>query len=638
MMEYDLVLLHPPSFYDFRKARQFRGPISDVIPSSSVFDMYPIGFTSIAGYLERFGYRVKIVNLAARMLMSRDFEVERKIGGLRAPLFGISLHWLPHGQGSQEIAKLVKRLHPEARVLLGGLSASYFHRELVERECVDLVMRGDTTEAAMLALMEELGPGEPDFSRVPNLTWKRECGEVVVNPMGPLPETLDEVDIPDYRYAVRSVLRYRNLLDVIPYYGWLRYPLTALLTVRGCTQECAVCGGSRSAYGLHCGRTRPTMRSPAKLVEDLAFIQRFSRTPVFVIGDIRQGGEAYVDEFLERVAALKPKNELVFELFRKADEGFFRKIDRHVPRYSLEITLESGDEDLRRENGKFACTNEEFLRTVKSALAHGCRKLDLFFMVGLPHQTRASALRNIEFCEEIHRECDGDGRIFYFVAPLAPFLDPGSRAFEHPEQFGYRRLATTLDEHLRLMDAPSWEFLLNYETDAMSREEIVKTTYASLGRMNDFKLRHGLIDAEMHGRIGREIQESVAWLDRVREAVRRGVEPAGDAADSRHSAARTHAELRWKVKSRYAGLVSLAGMGMRFAGEELMAAMRASWGAGGLSAGARQPVSGPVARRGGKPSAHSQVSESRAGTPVERRHPEEAIAAGESASGGGLPG
>ncbi len=67
-MEFDLVLLHPPSFYDFRKTNQFRGPISDVVPSSSIFDMYPIGFTSIAGYLERAGYRVKIVNLAARML------------------------------------------------------------------------------------------------------------------------------------------------------------------------------------------------------------------------------------------------------------------------------------------------------------------------------------------------------------------------------------------------------------------------------------------------------------------------------------------------------------------------------------------------------------------------------------------
>ena len=91
-MRYDLVLLHPPSVYDFRKTNQFRGPMSDVIPSSSIFDMYPIGLTSIAGYLERFGYRIKIVNLAARMLHNRRFDVERKIRRLQSAAFGISLH------------------------------------------------------------------------------------------------------------------------------------------------------------------------------------------------------------------------------------------------------------------------------------------------------------------------------------------------------------------------------------------------------------------------------------------------------------------------------------------------------------------------------------------------------------------
>ena len=27
-----------------------------------------------------------------------------------------------------------------------------------------------------------------------------------------------------------------------------------------------------------------------------------------------------------------------------------------------------------------------------------------------------------------------------FISPLAPFLDPGSRAFEEPERYGYRLL------------------------------------------------------------------------------------------------------------------------------------------------------------------------------------------------------
>jgi B12-binding domain/radical SAM domain protein len=249
-MEFDLVLLHPPSFYDFRKTNQFRGPISDVVPSSSVFDMYPIGFTSIAGYLERFGHRVKIVNLAARMVHDRRFDVEKKIRSLKSAAFGISLHWLPHAQGSIEIAKLVKKYHPDVPVIFGGLSSTYYHRELMQHDCVDFVMRGDSTESSMLTLIDEIKSGTVDFSTVPNLTWKRD-GKVLVNPFSPAPANLDDIDIPDYRYAMRSVFQYRSLLDALPYEGWLTYPLSALLTMRGCTQDCALCGGSRSAYAFN---------------------------------------------------------------------------------------------------------------------------------------------------------------------------------------------------------------------------------------------------------------------------------------------------------------------------------------------------------------------------------------------------
>ena len=70
-MPTDLILLHAPSVYDFREKPILCGPVSDQIPSTPVFEMYPIGFTSIAEYLERAGYRVRIVNLAVRMLNDR---------------------------------------------------------------------------------------------------------------------------------------------------------------------------------------------------------------------------------------------------------------------------------------------------------------------------------------------------------------------------------------------------------------------------------------------------------------------------------------------------------------------------------------------------------------------------------------
>ncbi|MCD8509190.1 MAG: hypothetical protein LRY73_04410 [Bacillus sp. (in: Bacteria)] len=77
-MKYDLVLLHAPSMYDFRNKSLLVGPISDVVPSSPVFEMYPIGFTSIADYLEQRGFRVKIVNIANRMLQDKKLRCREK--------------------------------------------------------------------------------------------------------------------------------------------------------------------------------------------------------------------------------------------------------------------------------------------------------------------------------------------------------------------------------------------------------------------------------------------------------------------------------------------------------------------------------------------------------------------------------
>ena len=153
-MSPDLILLHPPSVYDFRQKTILYGPVSDLIPPSPIFEMYPIGFTSIAEYLERAKYRVRIVNLAVRMLNDKNFSAEALIKRLKSPVFGIDLHWLVHAHGAIEVARLVKKCHPEAKVVVGGLSASYYYQELLEYPEIDYVLRGDSTEEPFRQLMD----------------------------------------------------------------------------------------------------------------------------------------------------------------------------------------------------------------------------------------------------------------------------------------------------------------------------------------------------------------------------------------------------------------------------------------------------------------------------------------------------
>lgn len=554
------------------------GPISDVIPSSSAFDMYPVGFTSIADYLENHGHRVQIVNLAQRMLADPSYDGEAEIARLRAPVVGIDLHWLPHAHGCLEVARLVKKYHPRTKVLLGGLSASYYHEELIQRPEVDLVLRGDSTEEPMAQLLNALEKDATDLSHVPNLTWKDHSGAVQVNPLGWVPEDLDQVQLPGYRYVVRSVLRYRRLRNFIPYKGWLEYPNTALLTVRGCTQNCLLCGGSASAYNRICNRQRPAFRSPEALREDIRFIRQFSRAPIFVIGDIRQAGDVYAGRLLDYIRQDAVPNEMVFELFGPADASFFQALNRSCARYSLEMTLESHEEAIRRRNGKFAVANGEVESTIRAALQNGCGRLDIFFMTGLPGQTPASALATADYCRHLLEQNGGDRRLSFFLAPLAPFLDPGSRAFEDPERYGYRLMWRTLEEHRQALLAPSWQYMLNYETQDMDRRQIVAATYQAAARLNDLKGEFGLVAPEVHAAVSRRIAQAQAVLEEISRIQEM---PDADRRQAALGALRermarlnkdtlcTYDELKWPARKHFASPLALARLGVSLLGDAL---------------------------------------------------------------------
>ena len=90
-----MALIHAPSVYDFRKRGYVHyGPISDVIPSKPIFDMYPAGFFSLVSYLEERGVKTGIFNIAAKMVNDPDVDVARLIRQIDAKVYGIDLHWL----------------------------------------------------------------------------------------------------------------------------------------------------------------------------------------------------------------------------------------------------------------------------------------------------------------------------------------------------------------------------------------------------------------------------------------------------------------------------------------------------------------------------------------------------------------
>lgn len=510
----DIIFLHAPSVYDFRKLSIMYGPVADLIPSAPVFEMYPVGLSTLSAYLERSGYKTRIINIAVRMLRDPQFDAERLIKNLYPKAFGIDLHWLPHAHGSIEIAKIVKKYHPKTPVIFGGFSSTYFHRGLITYPCVDFVLRGDSTEEPLKMLIATIKRGDDPID-VPNLTWKDKEGNIRENPLTYVPENINHLVL-DYSQVMKSVVRYRDLVGTLPFKDWLKNPVTAALTCKGCTKNCTFCGGSAFTSKNFYGRDKIAYRDPELVADDIRQIQGNLKSPTFVLGDLCQDGKEYADRFFKAVKKLNITNQVGLEFFSPPDEDFFKKAHQALPHYSMGASLESHDLKVRKGSGK-TYTNKEVEASIGWALKNGVERFEIYYMTGLSYQTRESVLETVDYCEHLYDKFKGDKRVLMFISPMTPFLDPGSLIYENPEKYGYTIRCKTLEEHRQALLQPSWKYVLNYETKWMTRDEQVKSTYEAMLGINKVKAKYKVIDEKEAERMEQRLLFEMELMDRVDE-------------------------------------------------------------------------------------------------------------------------
>jgi B12-binding domain/radical SAM domain protein len=509
----DLILLHPPTLYDFRNRPGIHGPISDVVPSTPIFEMYPIGFASLSEYLERHGLKVRIINVALKMLKDEKFDVERLVCKSKPLAFGIDLHWMAHVQGALALAEIIKRFHPNISVILGGLSATYYHEEILRQyPFIDFVVRGDSTEKPLLQLLQAI-KGKGDLDNIPNLTYRDGGNAIRANPLTYVPENLDDINI-DYRHIMKKVVRYIDPTGYQPFIDWYTYPVTAVFTCRGCIYPCKTCGGSSQTFRTMANRRKPAYRDPRLLAQDIFNIADHLHAPVMIIGDIFQPGEEYGLTFLREMKKRPLPNHIAFEFFIPPSRSHLERIADSITHFNIEISPESHDEEVRKAFGR-PYNNESLERMVADAIELGSKRIDLFFMIGLPKQTYSSVLETVNYCRFLLERFRSYNKLFPFISPLAPFLDPGSTVFEAPERYGYRLFYRTVEEHRQALTAPSWKYILNYETEWMDRDEIVYSTYEAGRRLNRLKAEFGLIDRKTAESVELRIEGAVRMMKEI---------------------------------------------------------------------------------------------------------------------------
>lgn len=504
----DLLLLHAPAYFDFRGRRDIYFPFlgtSGDVPITPLYEYFPLGFKSLERYLSERGHEVRLLNLSSLLLRYPDLRFESIARALETPLIGIDLHWMVHVQGSLAVAERLKALLPDVRIILGGISATYYADELIRYPFVDLVMRGYDTHRPVDLLLSAVKRGV-DPSEVPNLLWKDREGRVRANPFTHKPDRL-------YCGVDWSTDPADPCRTTLPIFEFLSAQSA------GCARNCGWCGGSREAF-QRVYDTRDTLirKAPSEIAYEFETVDRLANADqhhCYSVGsyNLTQGE---LEHLLDRVAESRVKS-ISFEQFQLTPDDVLRRMVSTGKRVTITLSPESHDQRISRLAGRGVYSNDELERWIERALGYGVSGVDIWYFVGMPGQDERSVHGTVDYCRELLAKFRGT-RVNPMICPMIPFLDPGSTFFESPERHGYRVFYRSVEDHRRGMERASIINRLNYETRDLSRADLVHVGFRAVRDLMEAKAHTGFLPRAVVDSYNLRIDEALAFIDVVHEA------------------------------------------------------------------------------------------------------------------------
>jgi clorobiocin biosynthesis protein CloN6 len=505
----DLVLLHAPGFFDFRGRRDvyfpFLGTSGDV-PITPLYEYFPVGFKTLQRFLAARGFDVRIVNLSTVLLRYPRIDVDALLAALDAPVVGIDLHWMVHVQGSLAVAERLKRVRPDVSVLFGGISSTYYARELIRYPFIDMVMRGYDTHEPMTELLAATRRSSPPVA-VPNLLWKSDEGAVRENAFSHKPDSFAcgidwsvQPEAPD-THQLRPIREFLSTQNA------------------GCSYNCGWCGGSREAFRRVFERRRAMARKPQSEVgyefetmQKLPGVEEYHFYSVGSYNETRPG----LEFFLDRVADAGFKS-VSYEQFHLTSKPVLRRMVQANARTMITLSPESHDLRISKLSGRGVYTNDELERWLDEAFDIGVAAVDVWYFIGMPEQDERSVHGTVDYCHRLLERFKGRP-VNPMICPMIPFLDPASTFFEHPEQHGYRVFHRTVEEHRRGMERASLIHRINYETRWLARPDLVRVGFNAVRELMQAKAASGHLPRFWVKRYVEKIDDALGFLGAVHEA------------------------------------------------------------------------------------------------------------------------
>jgi len=405
----------------------------------------PTGMFGLASLAKRAGWGSSLVHVGVEEILDREYRIERVVESRELRVVAFDLQWHAQLPDVLQAARRVKRERPDLGVVVGGITASCFHREILEHcPWVDWVIRGDA-EGPLLRLLEEQSKPEPDLARVPNLTW-RVAGAISENPLTWLATRADldgvelDLDLLEHLARYDGAIEHPTPAGVLdPLWG---NPRTFHVVVgRGCTRCCAYCAGAQPASSQSTGRTSVVLRSASKVEAELRYLARKGFHTLYFAFD-PPGTTGWYVELFERVARGGALGAAVLEQYDglPTDE-LLHSLSRAFTERRIVLSPGSALPELRARHALFNPENAAVEDAIRRAQGSGAAVL-LYFTL-FPDDTVETLSRTAAWMAELR------GRYGVDLQFVTIEIEPGAAWHQDPSRYGVELLRRSFGDFLR---------------------------------------------------------------------------------------------------------------------------------------------------------------------------------------------
>jgi len=334
----------------------------------------------IAQILEKNGDDVNVLDFAAE-----SFSKEKLRKALQtADVVGMTILSFSL-KNSIEIIKLIKKLKPQIKIIIGGPHCTLFPKESLEITQADISVQGEGEK--IIINIKQAIKGEINFSEIPGIYY-RENKKIRKGAPIQLIKNLDTIPFPNRDFVKQYV------------YGKEYNPkikkgeFTSIITSRGCPFSCKFC--SRNSVSMQSYR----LRSAKNVFEEIKELYKQKFKYLIFVDDSFLSNRKQAHELFDRIIEKKLNMKFIITGVRvdAADEELFKKMKKAGVTH-LYFGLESGNQDVLDFYNK-----KTTLEKIRYAL-NLSNNLGFFnvgsFILGAPIETKKHFEKTINFAKTL---------------------------------------------------------------------------------------------------------------------------------------------------------------------------------------------------------------------------------------------